>query len=455
MPKTFKPWPYQERACQWILDHHNCGLLLDMGLGKTVTTLTAISKLYDDFAISHVLVVAPLRVALTVWAEEAQKWEHLKDLTFSKILGARQQRIDAIRRQADVYIINRENLNWLVEYFRTEPKLKWPFDCVVIDELSSFKSAQAARFKALRRVRPHIHRMIGLTGTPAPNGLLDLFAEVYILDGGERLGKTLTGYRDRYFLPGKRNGNIVYEWKLKPGADQAIYQRLEDLCISMTAADYLEMPDKLELVERVELERASRKVYDRMERDMLVALDEETITAASAAVVTNKLLQLANGAIYDESHQVHQVHDAKLDKLEDLIEAANGQPVLVYYAFQHDRDRILERINNCRCLETAKDVEAWNRGEIPVMLAHPASAGHGLNLQAGGHILVWFGLTWSLELYQQANARLYRQGQEQAVQIYHIVAAGTMDEQVMKMLDAKDQRQMTLIDALKDRRCRV
>lgn len=407
--------------------------------------------MYNRFEITRVLVIAPLRVALTVWAEEAQKWDHLKHLRVEKVLGPRVARILALHREADIYVINRENVEWLVDYLQAS-KEKWPFDMVVLDELSSFKSAQANRFKALRRVRPAMARVVGLTGTPAPNGLIDLWAQVYLLDRGERLGKTLGGYRQRYFNEGRRNQQVVFEYVPKPGAAEAIYEKLGDICVSMKARDYLDMPDRLDRVVRVSLPPFARDAYDQLERDLLLPLaGDAVVTAQTAAVVTNKLLQMANGAVYDEARKAHAIHTAKLDALEDLVEAANGQPVLVYYGYQHDLQRIMEKFPGARQLVTQQDVKDWNEGKAPLMLAHPDSAGHGLNLQAGGHILVWFGLTWSLEKYQQANGRLYRQGQRQPVTIYHIVAEGTMDERVMRVLEGKDTRQDALIEAVKAR----
>ena len=441
----YKPYPYQEKAKQWIIDHPAAGLFLGCGLGKTVITLTALAELKPTKA----LVIAPLRVAATVWAEEAQKWDHLKHLRVVKVLGSQAERLQALRQDADIYVINRENTEWLVNQCQKERR--WPFEVVVLDELSSFKSAKAARFKALRRVRPAMGRVIGLTGTPAPNGLIDLWAQIYLLDEGERLHHTLGAYRMRYFDPGRRNGNIVYDWRPKPGAEEAIYEKLTDICISMQARDYLELPDRLDRTIKVTLEPKAQRAYERMEKDMLLPLQDQVITAASAAVVTGKLLQLANGAIYDAEHDYHVIHDAKIGALEDIVEAANGQPVLVYYSYQHDLQRIKERFPQAVQLATADDVARWNRGQIPILLAHPDSAGHGLNLQHGGHILVWFGLTWSLEKYQQANARLHRQGQGQPVTVYHIVADGTMDEQVMQILERKDQRQNALIEAVKAR----
>lgn len=445
----FKPYPYQQAAEKWILEHKHCGLFLEMGLGKTVVTLTAVKRLLEDFAVSRVLVVAPLRVAATVWAEEAGKWDHLRMLRISKVLGSQTERMAALRQDADIYVINRENVPWLVNYYA--PSRKWPFDMIVLDELSSFKSPKAERFKALRRTLPAVRRVVGLTGTPAPNGLLDLWSQVYLLDKGERLGKFIGKYRDEFFIPGHRNGMVVYNWVPVKGAADEIYRRLSDICMSMKAEDYLKMPDRIEINVPIRLSDSARKAYDTLERDLVLPMKDEAITAQNAAVLAGKLLQLANGAIYTEDGEYIQVHDGKLDALEDLIEAANGEPVLVYYAFQHDKDRILKRFPQAKALFSTKDVDAWNRGELPILLAHPSSAGHGLNLQAGGHILVWFGLTWSLEQYQQANARLYRQGQERPVTIYHLVTEGTVDEDVMKVLAGKEIRQNLLIDAMKAR----
>lgn len=446
----YVPYPYQAYAKLWILDHEACGLFLSMGLGKTVITLSAVKELIENLDVFRVLVVAPLRVAATVWAEEIDKWEHLQGLRAVKVLGSAQERISALAQDADIYIINRENVDWLVRYF-TGRHGSFPFDMLVLDELSSFKSAQSARFKALRRVRPVVRRVVGLTGTPAPNGLIDLWSQIYLLDRGERLGGTLGGYRQRYFNEGRRNGNIVYEWRIKPEAEQAIYTKLSDLCVSMRAEDYLQLPGCRELTVPVTLPDAARAAYDALERDLILPLQGTVIAAQTAAVVVNKLLQMANGAVYDEEHNEHAVHDAKLDALSDLVEAANGQPVLVYYAYKHDLSRIQKRFPGARVLSTAQDVNAWNTGTVPLMLAHPDSAGHGLNLQAGGSVMVWYGLTWSLEKYQQANARLYRQGQKKPVTIYRLVAANTMDEQVLKVLDTKERRQSGLIAAVSAR----
>lgn len=444
-------YPYQKAGVKWVLDHPAAGLLLEMGLGKTVTTLTAIDALiYERFEVDKVLVIAPKQVAETVWAEEIQEWPHLQRLRAVKILGSVAQRRAALRKDADIYIINRENVVWLTQYLQAM-KENWPFDMVVIDELSSFKSNTAERFKALRRVRPAIRRIVGLTGTPAPNGLLDLWAQVYLLDRGERLGKTLGGYREKYFREGRRNAQVVFDWVLKPDAEEAIYSRISDICMSMKAEDYLTMPERRDIFVKVTIPPTARKAYDLLEKELVLPLQDEVILAANAAVVTGKLLQLANGAIYGEDGDAREIHQAKLDALESLIESACGQPVLVYYAFKHDLARIRKRFPQARTLSTPEDVNAWNRGEIPLLLAHPDSAGHGLNLQKGGHIMIWYGLTWSLEKYQQANARLYRQGQKKPVTIYHIVARDTVDEHVVEVLTGKATRQEALIQAIKAR----
>ena len=424
------------------------GFSLTWVFGKTVISLTAINELlYNYFDVSNVLVIAPLRVAQTTWPGEVKKWDHLQHLTLSKVLGSAKERRLALNTPADIHIINRENVKWLVE----ECGKEWPFDMVVIDELSSFKSNKAKRFRALRKVRPRIKRIVGLTGTPAPNGLIDLWPQIYLLDQGERLGKTVTGYRNRYFNPGRRNGYVVYDWVLKPGAEEAIYEKLDDICVSMKSEDWLQMPERIDREVVVRIPEAARARYDQLERDLLLPYEGGDVTADNAAVLSNKLLQMANGAVYDENGSTREIHQAKLEALDDILEAANGQPVLVFYNYQHDRDRILKHIPTARVLDTEDDIEKWNQGEIPVMLAHPASAGHGLNLQAGGSVIVWFGLTWSLELYQQANARLYRQGQNKSVIIHHLVAEGTIDEDVMRALEHKDTGQEALLAAVKAR----
>ena len=443
----FNPYPYQRRAIQHILDHPAAGLFLDMGLGKTVITLTAVAELlHDRFEVEKVLVVAPLRVADSVWTAEAEKWDHLRYLKISKVLGDRKKRMSALQEKADIYVINRENIPWLVDHY----KRKWPFDMVVIDELSSFKSSNAKRFRALRKVRPMISRIVGLTGTPAPNGLIDLWPQIYLLDQGQRLGKTITQYRDRFFRPGKRNGHIVYEWIVKDPDE--IYKRIDDIVISMKAADWLEMPEKIDRIVKVKLPDEARQKYKQLERDLILRFTEGgDIVAANGAVLVNKLLQLAQGAAYDENDEVKFIHGAKLDALEDILEASAGKPVLAFYIYQHDKARILERFKQARVLESNDDIRDWNAGEIPLLLAHPASAGHGLNLQAGGNIIVWFGLPHSLELYEQANGRLYRQGQKEKVIIHHLVAEKTFDEAVMKALQRKAMTQNDLMEAVRAR----
>jgi len=444
----YNPHPYQEYATNKIINQDAAGLFLEMGLGKTVATLTAIEQLlYDQFESCKVLVIAPLRVAQTTWPAEARKWDHLNHLRISLVLGTAKQRQAALQAWADIYIINRENVEWLVNEYGRD----WPFDMVVIDELSSFKSSKAHRFRALRKVRPMIKRIVGLTGTPAPNGLIDLWPQVYLLDQGEHLGKTVTGYRDRYFEPGRRNRTVIFTWDPKPGAEAAIYKKLEDLCVSMSAEDWLDMPEKIDVEVKVQLPEPARQAYLQLERDLILPFIDGDVTADTRAILSNKLLQLANGAVYDEGRKVWGLHEVKLDALEDLVEAANGQPVLVFYAYKHDLDRIQKRLPSARELQTEKDIEDWNTGKAPIMLAHPASAGHGLNLQDGGHIIIWFGLTWSLELYQQANARLHRQGQQQRVIVHHLIAEGTIDEDVMKALAGKDSTQAALMEAIKAR----
>jgi SNF2 family DNA or RNA helicase len=412
-----------------------------------VTTLTACDQILHDYLEDGpVLVIAPKRVAENTWSKECQKWPHLQHLRVSRVMGTAKQRQEALLTDADLYVINRENVVWLVELLQN----RWPFRIVVIDELSSFKSAQAKRFKALRRVRGRIKRIIGLTGTPRPNGIEDLWPEVYLLDQGERLGKTLSAFRARYLVPDKLNGHIVYSYRPKEGAEAEVYDRLGDICMSIRKDDVLDLPGQLYDDIVLEPSPALLKKYKQFERDMVLEnLDEEgEVVAGSAAALTNKLLQFANGAIYDMERKTHHLHDIKLDALEEMVEAAGGDPVLVLYSYQHDADRIRERIT-CRALDTPEDIDAWNRGEIPVALAHPASIGHGLNLQEGGHIIIWFGLTWSLELYQQANERLNRPGQTHVCRVYHLILKGTHDERVLKSLKNKDEGQAAAIEALR------
>lgn len=401
---------------------------------------------------SKVLVIAPKRVAEDTWSTEVEKWDHLKHLRVSKILGTPKKRLEAAESDADIYVTNRENAEWLVDsYFK-----KWKWDTLIIDELSSFKSSKAKRFRALKKVRPYFKRIIGLTGTPAPNSLIDLWPQIYLLDGGERLGKTITGYRERYFTPGDRNQFVVFNYNLRPGAEEAIHNKISDICVSMKADDYLDMPERIDNIVKVDLPKKALKEYEELEKDLIIQLEDEDITASNSAVLTGKLLQMCNGAIYtDETKEIIEVHDEKLNALMDIIEAANGKPVLIFYSFKHDLVRIQEFLKKNKIkgqeLGGQEDIKKWNNGEIPVLLLHPASAGHGLNLQYGGNIIVWFGLTWSLELYQQACARLYRQGQKETVIIHHIIAKGTVDEDVMKALQGKEINQNMLLEAVKAR----
>ena len=445
---------YQRRAAQLIIDQPHCGLFLECGLGKSVSTLTAIKQLKDWAFIDKTLIIAPKKVAQVTWKDEINNWEHLKGLRISVIDGTAAQRRAAMMADADIYTVSRDNVVWLVV---EHGGVKLPYDMVVIDELSSFKNYASKRFKALRRVRKFIPRVVGLTGTPAPNGLIDLWAQMFLIDEGKRLGKTITGYRDRFFTAGRRNGDIVYQWDLKSPAEeteQKISELIKDICISMSAEDYLKMPDKLMYYDRVKLSDKDFKAYKTFEREQVLEFIEsgETITAASAAALSNKLQQFANGAMYDADRKVLQLHDEKIEKLKELVEAANGQPVLVAYTFKHDLDKIMEALKEYKPvkLEKPEQIADWNAGKINVLVTHPASAGHGLNLQKGGHIMIWYGLTWALELYQQFNARLYRQGQKKPVSIHHIIATDTVDEKIIKSLDGKDTTQRSLMDAIKE-----
>jgi len=420
-------------------------------IGKTVSTLTAVDELLFLGDVNKVLVIAPLRVAEDTWSTEVQKWDHLKNLKISKVLGTPKQRIKAIETKADIYVTNRENVDWLVTlYFGN-----WPFDMCVIDELSSFKSSRAKRFRSLRKVRPYFKRIVGLTGTPAPNSLIDLWPQLYLLDGGVRLGKTIGSYREQYFKPGNRNQYVVYNWNLKEGSEKAIEDKISDICVSMKAKEYLDLPERIDNVIKVNLPTDVLKKYKELEKDLVLELDKDDITAANAAVLTNKLLQMSNGAIYSEKHEVVEIHQEKLKALLDIIETANGKPILIFYNFKHDFDRIVEFLKSKKIkavgLKDSKDIKKWNEGKIPILLIHPASAGHGLNLQYGGNIIVWFGLTWSLELYQQANARLHRQGQKETVVINHIITSNTVDEDVMRSLENKEVNQNILLEAVKAR----
>jgi len=444
---------YQNRATELVISTPKIGLFLDMGLGKTVITMTAIQDLmFDRFEVSRVLVIAPKRVAEDTWTREHAKWDHLKDLKISKVLGTAAQRRKALEAEADIYVIGRDNVVWLVEHLQKIHK-GWPFDMVVIDELSSFKNPQAKRFRALRKAMPYVKRVVGLTGTPSPNGLMDLWAEVYLLDRGERLGSTLGAYRERYFRPGARNGYVVYKWDALPGARKEIEAKISDICISMSAADYLKLPKRIDNVIPVQLSPSEMAAYKTMEAEQLLQIEDDDIAALNAAAVMTKLLQIANGSVYAVDGKVVQIHNAKLEALEEIIDTTDG-PVLVFYSYKHDLAAIQGSIKGARVLNSTADIADWNAGKVQVLLAHPASVGYGLNLQEGGHVIVWYGLTWSLELYQQANARLYRQGQEKPVIIHHLIAEGTVDEEVMQALQHKDTSQAALLAALKERRSR-
>lgn len=442
----YKPHDYQKYAADFIITHPISALLLDMGLGKTSITLTAINNLlFDSFEVHKVLVVAPLRVARDTWSAEIEKWEHLKNLRYSVVVGTEQERLNALRTPADIYIINRENVQWLVE----ESGLPFDYDMAVIDELSSFKNHQSKRFKAFMKVRPKLKRIVGLTGTPASNGLMDLFAEFKLLDMGERLGRFIGQYRNAYFQPDKRNGMVIYSYKPLPDTEQRIYDKISDITISMKAADHLTMPELVSTGYAVQLSDKEREKYERLKKDLVLSTEDNEVTAANAASLSNKLSQMANGSVYSDDESVIEIHDRKLDALEDIIESMNGRPLLVAYWFKHDLERIRKRFE-IREIKSSADISDWNSGKIPVALIHPASAGHGLNLQSGGSVLMWFGLTWSLELYQQTNARLWRQGQTaDTVVIQHIIAKGTIDEQIMKALKSKDTTQAALIAAVK------
>lgn len=441
----FIPHAYQQYAIQHIETHKEAALFLDMGLGKTVIALSAIWDLaFDFFEVSKVLVVAPLRVARDTWPAEIEKWEHLKYMTYSVVVGTEEERKQALLKKALVYIINRENVDWLV----SKSGVPFRFDMVVIDELSSFKSHTSKRFKSFLKVRPQVKRIVGLTGTPSGNGLMDLWAEFRLLDMGKRLGRYISHYREAFFEPDKRNQMMVFSYKPRPGAAKEIYQLIGDMTISMKSLDFLPMPKLIMNEVHVKLSPAERKVYDELRKKMALSIEGKEIDAANAAALSGKLLQMANGAVYDDNHKPIRIHDRKLDALEDLVEAANGKPILLVYWFKHDLARMKERLS-IREIRSSKDITDWNKGKIPVAAIHPASAGHGLNLQAGGSVLIWFGLTWSLELYQQTNARLWRQGQKHTVIIEHIVTEGTIDEQVMRALQSKNKTQEALIAAVK------
>ncbi|QJC53070.1 DEAD/DEAH box helicase [Paenibacillus albicereus] len=453
----YKPHQYQEYATARILDTQYIALLLEMGLGKTVSTLTAIDQLLNDYyEAERVLVIAPLRVADDTWARETAKWDHLRHLRISKVLGGVDARRRALKAEADIWVINRENVEWLVGEYGS----KWPFDMVVVDESSSFKNPQAKRFKALRRVRPFIRRLVALTGTPAPNSLMDLWPQVYLLDQGERLGKTITGFRDRYFTAASRSGHVVYEWRQKREAEERIYEAISDIAVSMKAADWLELPERIDRTVSIRMSGAAAELYKRLEKELLLEYVDADVVAQTAAVLSNKLRQMASGAVYDEDRGVKPIHDAKLDALEDIIEAAQGKPVMVFYDFKHSLSRIQQRFPQARTLRKGKDgtedIRAWNADEIPLLLLHPKSAGHGLNLQESScQTVVWFDQIWSLEEDQQANARVHRQGQTRSIVVMRLVAEGTMDEEAVAALESKAAGQDALMEAVKARIERV
>lgn len=446
----YQPHEYQKRATQFIIDNRYCALFLDMGLGKTVSTLTAIDILKNDYLeIDKVLVIAPKSVALNTWSGETAKWDHLRKLRISVAMGTAAQRTKAIERDADIYVTNRDNVKWIVDYFKKEP---WPFDTVVLDESSSFKNPSSQRFKALRKIRPQLRRVIELTGTPSPNGLMDLWPQIWLLDMGERLGRTLGSYRSEFFTAGRRNGAVVYDWIARPGARQRISKRLADISMSMQASDYLDMPDVIDGGLTLALPPDEMRDYQAFQKEQLMQLDNTDIEAVTAAALTNKLLQYTGGALYDDQHNWHEVSTAKLEALQDIVESTD-ESVLVYYQYQSEKDRILKMLPDAVTFTGEPELlESWNAGKIRLMLAHPASVAYGLNMQAGGHIIVWYTPTWNLELYMQANARLHRQGQTKPVVIYHLIAAGTIDERVMQALNCKNGSQAALLKHIKELR---
>lgn len=450
----YVPHAYQERATQFIIDNRYCALFLDMGLGKTVATLTALQQLKEDyFEIDKTLVIAPKSVARNTWTGESHKWDHLRDLKISVIMGTPAQRRKAIEAEADIYVVNRDNVKWLVDYCDLD-LVRWPFDSVVIDESSSFKNPQSRRFKALRRMRWLIRRIVLLTGTPSPNGLMDLWSQIELLDYGKRLGRTLTMYRQEYFRPGRHNGHVVYEWIPRPGAREKITEAISDICLSMQASDYLEMPDLIQAGTTIALSDQEQKAYLEFEKEQLLQVDEAEIEAVTAAALTNKLLQFTGGAVYDSDHDWHPTGQSKMEALSDILEATE-EPVLVFYAYQHEKERILANFGNYQP-ETFNGepeiLKKWNNQEIRLLLCHPASVAYGLNMQEGGRTIIWYTPTWNLELYQQANARLYRQGQDRPVLLYHIVATGTMDERVMEALSGKGDCQSALLKRIRELR---
>lgn len=451
----FNPHSYQKFSIDFIIEKKKCALILDMGLGKTVSCLTAIDDLINKYIeIDKILIIAPLRVAKYTWNDEIQKWDHLKDLKISRVLGSAEQRMNALKAKADIYIINRENTKWLVDQMREYKGLR--FDMLIIDESSSFKNPSSQRFKALRKVAPLFKRIVLLTGTPAPNSLMDLWPQMYLVDRGERLENTITAYRKKYFYPGRSKNHVVFDWTLKAGSEEEIYEKIADVAVSMKAKDYKEtikLPERIDNFIKIKMDEETKKTYKELERHMLIEYEDQIITAKTAGVLTGKLLQLANGSVYFEDGSYRTFHDLKLDALEEIIEDNEGKPILVFYNFKHDLERLKERFKeyNPKTIDEPKVMELWNQKKVHLLLAHPASVGHGLNLQAGGNIIVWFGLTWSLELYEQANARLYRQGQTETVIINHLILEGSVDEQVIQKLKDKKMTQDELIAFIKAR----
>lgn len=450
MAIDFIPHSYQKYSIDKIIDNKKYGLFLEMGTGKTVSTLTAISDLiYDYIEVDKVLVIAPKRVAEDTWAQEVEKWSHLSHLSVSLVLGTAKQRTEALAADADIYVTNKENTKWVCEKYRKD----WPFDMLVIDELSTFKNSSSQRFKILKKQMPLVNRFVGLTGTPAPKNIMDLWAQVYLIDAGERLGKNMTTFRQQYFYPTHQLTDHVFNWELKDGAKDEIYDKISDVTVSIESKDYLEMPERIDSVKEAKLSKKERALYEQLEQDMIIEdteNDDKDIVALNSAALSQKLLQLSNGAVYTDDGTYKHIHDKKLEMLDEIVEEAQGKPILVFYNFKHDRERILERYSFAEELE-GDYMRRWNNGEIQMLIAHPASAGHGLNLQHGGSIMVWFGLTWNLEYYEQANARLYRQGQKKTTVIHHLLTENSIDQRVYDALKNKKLNQSELMRAVKAR----
>lgn len=451
MAIDFRPYDYQAYAINKIIDNKRFGLFLDMGLGKTVSTLTAIEQLkYDYLDVDKVLVIAPKRVAEDTWAQEVEKWTHLTHLDVSLVLGTPKQREQALERNADIYVTNKENTKWVCERFKKD----WPFDMVVIDELSTFKNSDSQRFKILKKKWPLFDRFVGLTGTPAPKNIMDLWAQIYLIDGGERLGKFKTHFRQRYFYPTHKVAEHTFNWELKDGAKDEIYKMISDVTVSMESKDYLKMPERVDTVKEAKLSKKERALYDELEQNMVIENDiddDKDIVALNSASLSNKLLQMSNGAVYADDGSITHIHDKKLELLDEIVEESQGQPILVMYNYKHDKERLLERYSFAETLDSEDYMERWNKGDIQMLITHPASAGHGLNLQYGGSIMVWFGLTWNLEYYEQANARLYRQGQKKTTVIHHLLTENSIDQKVYESLKNKKLGQTELMNAVKAR----